>query len=56
MTKPSFTLKLSSLALCISLVTACSSFTKTEFVTPEVNIPASWQSVSVNQRVKLDPW
>ena len=56
MTKPSFTLKLSSLALCISLVAACSSFTKTEFVAPEVNIPASWQSVSVNQQVKLDPW
>ena len=48
--------KLSPLALCISLVTGCSSITRTEFVAPEVDIPASWQSVSINQQVKLDPW
>tara|TARA_R110002012_G_scaffold14536_1_gene59813 strand:+ start:4160 stop:5581 length:1422 start_codon:yes stop_codon:yes gene_type:complete len=56
MIKRSLLQKLSPLALCISLVTGCSSFTRTEFVAPEVNIPASWQSVSINQQVKLDPW
>lgn len=56
MIKPSSTLKLSSAALCVLLVTGCSSFTRTAFIPPAVEIPASWQSVSINQQVKLDPW
>lgn len=56
MIKRSSLQKLSPLALCISLVTGCSSLTRTEFITPEVAMPNSWQSVSLNQEVKLDPW
>ncbi|WP_418358808.1 efflux transporter outer membrane subunit [Shewanella basaltis] len=56
MITPRDTFKLSSIALCLVLVGACSSFTHTEFTPPEVTIPDSWQSVSVNQHVKLDPW
>ncbi|WP_254693695.1 efflux transporter outer membrane subunit [Shewanella sp. MEBiC00475] len=29
---------------------------RTEFTPPEVDIPTSWQSVSLNQQVNLDPW
>jgi NodT family efflux transporter outer membrane factor (OMF) lipoprotein len=38
------------------LMTGCSSFTHTPFIAPDVDIPDSWQSVTLNQQVKLDPW
>jgi len=34
----------------------CSSITHTPFVAPEVDIPNNWQSVTLNQQVKMDPW
>lgn len=56
MLKRPLLLKLSPLALCISLLGGCSSLTRTEFIEPEVEIPESWQRMSIIQEVKLDPW
>lgn len=49
-------IKFSTVSLYLLLVTGCSSVTRSEFTPAEVEIPASWQSVRVNQQVKLDPW
>lgn len=49
-------LKFICTALCILLIAGCSQFTQPEFIAPEVAIPASWQSVIINQQVKVDPW
>jgi NodT family efflux transporter outer membrane factor (OMF) lipoprotein len=44
------------IALSVILATGCSSLVQTPYTQPELSIPASWQSVSINQQVKLDPW
>lgn len=54
--KVPFIKQLSPVALCVLLATGCSSLTRSEFIAPPVAIPTSWQSVTVNQQVKLDPW
>jgi len=56
MIKASSRLTISAAALCVLLATGCSSFTASEFTQPEIQIPESWQSVRINQQVKLDPW
>ena len=38
------------------LMVGCSSITHTAFVAPEVDIPNNWQSVTLDQQVKIDPW
>ena len=40
----------------ILLLSSCSNFTHTEFEQPLIAIPTQWQSVTVDQSVKLDPW
>jgi len=56
MIKPPLRVKISVVALCVLQLTGCASFTRSEFIQPEIQIPPSWQSVTVNQQVKLDPW
>jgi NodT family efflux transporter outer membrane factor (OMF) lipoprotein len=48
--------KFSTIALSIILVNGCSSAIRTPYTQPDVAIPASWQSVTLNQQIKLDPW
>ncbi|CAM3769991.1 Outer membrane protein OprM precursor [Vibrio aerogenes CECT 7868] len=44
------------IAISAILLSGCSSLTKTDFVPPTVDIPASWQTTVVNSQVSLDPW
>lgn len=48
--------RISAIAICISALSGCGVFTRSDFQAPEVNIPANWQLTSVNQQVSLDPW
>jgi NodT family efflux transporter outer membrane factor (OMF) lipoprotein len=56
MIKPHSMPQISMIALSVILATGCSSLVQTPYTQPELSIPASWQSVSINQQVKLDPW
>jgi NodT family efflux transporter outer membrane factor (OMF) lipoprotein len=56
MIKPYSMPQISMIALSVILATGCSSLVRTPYTPPELSIPASWQSVSINQQIKLDPW
>lgn len=45
-----------TVALMVSLLSGCSAFTRSEFQAPEVEVPASWQTVTSEQAVRIDPW
>lgn len=45
-----------TVALMVSLLSGCSALTRSEFHAPEVQVPSAWQTQTVGQNVRLDPW
>ncbi|MGB2078823.1 MAG: efflux transporter outer membrane subunit [Vibrio sp.] len=45
-----------SLALSLFVLTGCSALVRSDFEQPQIQVPAQWQEVSLNQNVRLDPW
>ena len=49
---------LSTLTLCLSFLTGCSSFNRSDFVMPKVDVPTTWQqqSESLTLSAPVDEW
>lgn len=45
-----------ALMLSLALLSGCSSLVRSDFEAPLVDVPDSWQTVSLNQNVHMDPW
>ncbi|MEL0629121.1 efflux transporter outer membrane subunit [Psychromonas aquatilis] len=56
MIKPSSLLRCTYALCCLFVVSSCSTISETDAVTPDVAIPDNWQSLTVTQEVKIDPW
>ncbi len=51
-----FRYKLTTLAICATLISGCSSFTRTEYQAPELDVPQQWQPLRSGQSVLTDFW
>ena len=51
-----FRYKLTTLAISATLITGCSTLTRSEYQAPEVQVPQQWQQTSPQQPVLPDAW
>jgi len=56
MIKKYYTFKPAYILVSTLLLSSCSSVTHTEFEQPLIAIPTQWQSLTINQSIKIDPW